>query len=197
MPQPEVTPIPHSAAVAIDAPATPVVVRVSASADTRCCWRWSGSSSIPRSRWQPASWPPRDVLNGYQKGLCFYCFGPIAISPDHPNLADVDHFFPWRLKRDGFMPDADGIWNLVLACRDCNRGEGGKFAHIPAPKFLERLHRRNSYLIDSHHPLRQTLMMQIGRTDVDRVEFLRVRLDMAIVAGLHPWDPPAKGHAGF
>jgi hypothetical protein len=139
----------------------------------------------------------RDALNGYQKGLCFYCFGPIRISPDHPNLADVDHFFPWRLKRDGFMPDADGIWNLVLACRGCNRGENGKFAHVPSLQHLERLHRRNSYLIDSHHPLRQTLMMQTGRTNEDGARFLQTRHDTASAAGLHPWDPPPKGPTEF
>ena len=38
-----------------------------------------------------------------------------------------DHFFPSLLKQRGEMPDADGIWNLVLACARCNRDEGGKF----------------------------------------------------------------------
>ena len=62
----------------------------------------------------------RPALNGYQRGRCFFCRAEAA-----PGDFDVDHFFPWALKRQGAMPDADGVWNLVLACRRCNRGEGG------------------------------------------------------------------------
>jgi hypothetical protein len=32
-----------------------------------------------------------------------------------------------QFKDRGEMPDADGVWNLVLACQRYNRGEGGKF----------------------------------------------------------------------
>ena len=67
----------------------------------------------------------------------------------------------------------DGVWNLVLACPDCNRGEGGKFARIPAPEYLLRLNRRNEYLIGSHHPLRETLIAQTGETPQARWEYLK------------------------
>src|SRR4051812_43477162 len=59
----------------------------------------------------------RPALNGYQKGRCFYCNAGISLP-----AADVDHFLPWILKDRGAMPDADGVWNLVLACKRCNRG---------------------------------------------------------------------------
>ena len=56
---------------------------------------------------------------------------------------------------------------------DCNRGEGGKFARIPATEYLRRLNRRNEYLIGSHHPLRETLIAQTGETPQARWEYLK------------------------
>jgi hypothetical protein len=84
----------------------------------------------------------RSALNGYQKGRCFYCVDTISVLEGDAHLADVDHFFPHILKAE--MPDAylDGIWNLVLACKDCNRGHGGKFARLPNTRLLSRLHTR-------------------------------------------------------
>ncbi len=37
-----------------------------------------------------------------------------------------------------------------------------------ALRYLSRLERRNNYLIDSHHPLRETLRRQTGGSDVAR-----------------------------
>jgi hypothetical protein len=114
----------------------------------------------------------RDALNGYQKGKCFYCFGDISLVEGSPDLADVDHLFPHRLKPFKVAEPIDGIWNLVLACQGCNRGEAGKFGLLPELTYLERLHRRNEFLIDSHHPLRETLMMQTGDMELARRAFL-------------------------
>lgn len=63
----------------------------------------------------------KPALNGYQKGHCFYCGKQMPLKE-----ADVDHFFPWILRDRKLMPDADGVWKLVLSCRECNRGEGGR-----------------------------------------------------------------------
>lgn len=129
----------------------------------------------------------RGSLNGYQKGHCFYCYAPIdaadgtvkteggLILPESakPDLCDVDHFFPHALAVQVPEVNWDGVWNLVLACPDCNRGEGGKFARIPAPEYLCRLNRRNEYLIGSHHPLRETLIAQTGETPQARWEYLK------------------------
>lgn len=134
----------------------------------------------------------RDALNGYQKGRCFYCFDEISVDPKHPALADVDHFFPWVLKRDGLIVDADGVWNLVLACRNCNRGQSGKMARVPSVHLLERLHQRNSYLIDSHHPLRETLIRQTGSTEPERRAYLQDRFDKAVAALVHLWQPEPR-----
>jgi 5-methylcytosine-specific restriction endonuclease McrA len=35
---------------------------------------------------------------------------------------EVDHFFPHVLKQHNFGSLIDGVWNLQLACKDCNRG---------------------------------------------------------------------------
>ena len=57
----------------------------------------------------------REALNGYQKGRCFYCGRDIEAGQ-----ADVDHFLPHAMLPFGVAANIDGIWNLVLACANCN-----------------------------------------------------------------------------
>ena len=117
--------------------------------------------------------------------------------PD-PNLCDVDHFFPHVLGRKVRDVNFDGVWNLVLACRDCNRGEGGKFTRIPELRYLDRLYRRNEYLILSHHPLRESLIAQTGPSPHDRLSFLK-RID-SIATELLPgprWSIEQRAAATF
>lgn len=144
----------------------------------------------------------RGALNGYQKGHCFYCFDSIAVGKpkeeeelkpelvfsDEPSQieyafvslddesdkepCDVDHFFPRVLSKEMHGINLDGVWNLVLSCKDCNRGVDGKFARIPEKKYLDRLYRRNEYLIISHHPLRESLVAQTGGDSWERWRFL-------------------------
>ena len=131
----------------------------------------------------------RSALNGYQKGHCFYCFNTVDIRTGSQHLAEVDHFIPHMLK--GYLPDAnlDGVWNLVLACKNCNRGHRGKFEKVPKPHLLERLHQRNSFLINSHHPLRETLIAQTGNINADRISFLRDTYNTACSNIIHTWEP--------
>ena len=77
-------------------------------------------------------------------------------------------FFPHILKHCDSNKPIDGVTNLVLACKECNRGENGKFEKMPTIDLLERLHNRNEYLITSHHPLCGTLMAQTGITSENR-----------------------------
>lgn len=130
----------------------------------------------------------RNALNGYQKGKCFYCFRDISVDPSSDDLADVDHFFPHTLKKLTAV-NLDGVWNLVLACKSCNRGDNGKFARVPAIRLLDRLHKRNNFFIESHHPLRETLILQIGKLERDRHSFLSKVDKMAINALIHRWQP--------
>lgn len=110
----------------------------------------------------------RAALNGYQKGHCFYCFAPI-----------------------------DGAWNLVLACPSCN-GWQQKSERPPAAKCLERLHRRNEFLIASHHPLRPTLLSQTGPTATARIRMLQRAFSEATVGGARqPWLAPQELPAKF
>lgn len=139
----------------------------------------------------------RNALNGYQKGHCFYCFDEIAITPLAPQLADVDHFFPHTLKGELRHANLDGVWNLVLACPDCNRGIGGKFAKIPSLALLKRLHKRNEYLIFSHHPLRETLIQQTGHNEATRQQFLQQCFDVSKARLIHTWQPQPKREALF
>jgi hypothetical protein len=128
----------------------------------------------------------RASLNGYQRGKCFYCGTNISIDP--PLTADVDHFFPHALKQSSGFGIVDGIWNLVLSCRDCNRGESGKFVGVPSLRLLQRLYVRNEYYIGSHHPLRETLMKQTGATEPERRQFLNAFHDRAKAVLVHEWD---------
>jgi 5-methylcytosine-specific restriction endonuclease McrA len=136
----------------------------------------------------------REALNGYQKGACFYCNQPITIGRGESLDADVDHFFPKRLDHSGWFGgvNIDGVWNLVLACTQCNRGAGGKFDLIPHIQYLERLNLRNNWLIDSHHPLRETLIAQTGATEQKRASFLQQCDQLAIDAIPSRWRPSSS-----
>ena len=142
----------------------------------------------------------RDALNGYQKSKCFFCYGYISIISHSPSIAQVDHFFPHKLlnsEQSSGFGHLDGVWNLVLACRECNRGEGGKFAKLPALKLLERLNRRNEYLCSSHHPLRETIIKQTGENEGERRVFLQKVFDEAKDILIHTWEPEPKDIATF
>ena len=130
----------------------------------------------------------RHALNGYQKGKCFYCDTDIFI--DGNLNADVDHFFPHKLK---YVPEVgnivDGIWNLVLSCKECNRGVDGKFDKLPSINLLIKLSNRNEYLIKSHHPLRETLIKQTGQFESERMSFLNNVYQKSIGLTFHTWKP--------
>ncbi len=140
----------------------------------------------------------REALNGYQKGRCFYCFDDIEVSdPNSDAYAEVDHFFPHVLKTFGVGSIVDGVWNLVLSCRNCNRGANGKFDSVPTLRLLERLHRRNEFLISSHHPLRETIMFQTGNKEPLRRMFLNNFYNEARALLLHTWETEEKREPTF
>jgi len=132
----------------------------------------------------------KDALNGYQKGKCFYCFKDIIIDSSDPcQMSDVDHFFPHTLLKAYPTLSLNGIWNLVLSCKECNRGEDGKFISVPERYLLNKLFSRNEFFIQSHHPLRETLINQTGRTTQERTEFLQKIDSLAIELLIHRWKP--------
>ena len=134
----------------------------------------------------------RDALNGYQRGFCFYCLRAISLDMSSPRATEVDHFYPHSLGQQQKISDnvnLDGVWNLVLSCQKCN---GGKSNHLPRLNYLYRLKRRNDYLIDSHHPLRETLIRQTGQTEKERDKFLLEMDNTAVetfgVAASRRWE---------
>jgi len=139
----------------------------------------------------------RDALNGYQKSKCFHCYGYISVCQGSNYLGHVDHFFPHILKSHGVAKPVDGVWNLVLACSDCN-GAGGKSAKVPSLELLKRLHRRNEYLISSSHPLKETLILQTGSKPEIRQGFLQKNYNAAKELLHHTWEPSIiKGNPTF
>ena len=139
----------------------------------------------------------RGALSGYQKGKCFYCFNDISVLDSAEDLADVDHFLPHTLKPFGLGERLDGVWNLVLACQSCNRGAKGKFAQLPELRFLERLHTRNSFYIESHHPLRETLILQTGASEPDRRRFLQDAYRQSKELLIQNWRPEFEHEPAF
>lgn len=107
----------------------------------------------------------RDALIGYQKGECFYCNRELSLIYGLDSSCEVDHFFPYSL---GFH-NINQIWNLVLACRKCN---GEKTNIIPHLDLLSKLHKRNNYYIESHHPLKETIIKHTGESEIKRKNFL-------------------------
>ncbi len=141
----------------------------------------------------------RDAISGYQKGGCFYCGSTITVTPGSDSLADVDHLVPHCLMEELAPRNLDGVWNLVLACKDCNRGTGGKFDTLPDIRFLAQLHQRNEYYISSHHPLRETIINQTGSNKTARHKFLdhiwNDANDLRPTAG--HWTPEYNGYEGI
>lgn len=155
-----------------------------------------GLFAVDRSMRRRSVTSCRAALNGYQKGKCFYCFRDIAID-GVGEIPDVDHFLPHALKQYGFPKSVDGIWNLVLSCRGCNRGAGGKSDMVPSIRLLQRLHKRNEFLIHSQHPLRETLLSQLGGTEQLRSGVLNDLYAKARSILIHQWEPVEVAEPAF
>ena len=121
----------------------------------------------------------KDALNGYQKGKCFYCRTDIKIQSGFEDSCEVDHYFPHMLSKYHFT-GLNQVWNLVLSCKNCNRGEGGKFERIPDVSFLNLLNKRNNFYVESHHPLRETILNQTGVSEPERRWFLQKKFNDAL-----------------
>lgn len=85
----------------------------------------------------------------------------------------MSYFFLDKLRECDIQKPVNGVANLVLVCHSCNRGHQGKFDRLPSVNLLERLHKRNEYLITSHHLLRETLITHTGFTEPARRSFLQ------------------------
>ncbi len=130
----------------------------------------------------------REALNGYQKGKCFYCNNEISIIPGSDRLCQVDHFLPHINKLTHKDMNINGVWNLVLACKNCN-GTNEKGTKVPETKYLEKLELRNEYYISSKHPLAETIINQTGKLKEQRDRFLKEQYKIALENCIHKWKP--------
>jgi hypothetical protein len=67
---------------------------------------------------------------------------------------------------------ASGSSKFLDSCRAFNKGE------------LTKDRERNNWLVDSHHPLRETILLQTGTDAESRASFLRSRQKIT-----HEWSP--------
>ena len=135
--------------------------------------------------------PVRKPLNGYQKGKCFYCLKHISIEPKQGNTCDVDHVIPMSIQYGSkYDLQLNHVWNLVLACQQCNRWEeGGKSANLPQVQFMHRLHQRNEYLIESNHPLKENIIQMAGKKSEQRLDFILKHFEFACTIRKANWAP--------
>jgi len=127
----------------------------------------------------------RAALSGYQDGRCAYCQTPFT--DIGTSRVAVDHVLPFVLMtpewHDG---DLRQVWNLVLACYRCNSAKG---ARPPAADWMPWLDQRGEHLIASQHPLRETLISQLGPDPAHRHQTL-ARRHTAATEMIPPWSPP-------
>lgn len=130
----------------------------------------------------------RDALNGYQKGKCFYSYKDISINKKEDTTCTVDHFLPHLNKAEHAKMgvNINGVWNLVLADNKVNLDKSAK---VPELRFLQRLHNRNEYYIESKHPLAETIINQTGKTAIQRAAFLQNQYNLAKNSSIQTWKP--------
>lgn len=125
----------------------------------------------------------------------------ITIEQLFDHSADVDHFFPHKLRECDIQKPINGVANLVLACPACNREQQGRFDRLPSVNLLKRFHIRNEYLITNHHPLRETLIAQTGLTEPAAGRgFYKMYINNCatlIVGGGEKWEPGMNGTSLF
>jgi hypothetical protein len=93
-----------------------------------------------------------NTLVGYQQGNCFYCGEKLYD-------IEVDHIIPYNAVRH------NKIWNLVLSDSSCNQN---KSDNVPPFHFIEKLISRNEFFIHSSHPIKDTLIVELGKKEEQR-----------------------------
>ena len=94
------------------------------------------------------------------------------------------------------MPLADvninGIWNLVVACRDCNLGTNGKFNQIASEKYYTKLLVRNLCALQEHgHALKSSIQLSMNVQTESALIAKHRQIYAALSSSLSKWDPPS------
>jgi 5-methylcytosine-specific restriction endonuclease McrA len=115
------------------------------------------------------------ILLPYQHGCCFYCKRKVNIysNSDDSDFPDVDHFIAHsyfkRPELSNINPDA--IWNLVIACKECNRGSRGKFTSIPQISYQKEIINRNVLFTEEHrHSPKNSILLSLNAQNHTEVE---------------------------
>jgi hypothetical protein len=111
------------------------------------------------------------LLEGYQHGRCFYC------NEDLYEIK-VDHVIPYQAVMH------NEVWNLVLAHGFCN---DGKLDAIPPVHYLENLIARDEFFISSSHPLKDTLVRELGANPNERRQKIMKEYSYAKGKIVHIW----------
>lgn len=134
-----------------------------------------------------------DTLLPYQCGRCFYCNRKVSrfVGNQDDDFPDVDHFFPFSIlsKLGTKAPNSNAVWNLVIACKKCNRGEYGKFDAPPDFEFYQKLLTRNVLFFEEHkHSLRNAISLSLNaKTKADIVSKMQTVYD--VFKPLSGWRP--------
>ena len=127
----------------------------------------------------------RESLAGFQYGRCFYCR---ELLDGKIGAGHVDHVYPFAAMRTGSWsgPDLNGVWNLVVACAECNLK---KSSRLPTEAEVRRLIARNEAVVASPHPLRRTLQLSMradgapsATTEESRLAFVQA-VDLLVAEG--------------
>ena len=115
------------------------------------------------------------VLLPYQHGCCFYCRKKINAyaNSEDSDFPDVDHFIAHSyFKRPELIHiNPDGIWNLVIACKECNRGIGGKFERLPDLCYQSEIINRNVLFTEEHrHSLKNSILLSLNAQNQKEVQ---------------------------
>lgn len=134
-----------------------------------------------------------NVLLPYQKGNCFYCnkkINPLALNHES-DFPDVDHFWPFAfLAKYNISPlSVNGIWNLVISCRDCNRGSLGKFDSPPDKEYFQKLLSRNLLFAEEHrHSLKNSILISLNAKNSQDINIRMTNLNN-LFSLINGWKP--------
>jgi len=137
-----------------------------------------------------------NVLLPYQHGNCFYCNKKINVfgnKSDH-DFPDVDHLLPFKfLSGFDIQPlSPNGIWNLVVACQECNRGSKGKFDKPPKWYYFDNLLKRNLLFIEEHrHSLKNSILISLSASNAFEVETM-MKSVLNKFSLFDSWEPKNK-----
>ncbi len=139
------------------------------------------------------------TLSPYQKGKCFYCRRTVdaTLHKDDDAFADVDHFFSLKSLKESkqlaILSDnninLNGVWNLVIACKACNRGKGGKFEQRADDMFYEKLLKRNLYFLEEHkHTLKTGICSSLNVNNSNQLQ-IKMKEIFEFLAIREGWKP--------